>query len=74
MMEAATLVRMLNRIGDFFAAMPEREEAMQGIADHVKHFWELRMRQQLELMLAQPEHAGQIQPIIREALQRFEWK
>jgi len=69
----ATLIQMLNRIGDFFAAMPEREQAMQGIADHVKKFWELRMRQQLQVMLAQPEHAEQLKPIVFEALQRFEW-
>jgi len=72
--EEATLTRMLNRIGDFFEAIPDREAAMQGIADHVKKFWELRMRQQLELMLAEPEHAEQIKPIIREALQKFAWK
>jgi len=72
--EEATLIRMLNRIGDFFEAIPDREQAMQGIADHVKKFWELRMRQQLQVMLAQPEHAEQIKPIIREALQTFEWK
>jgi len=70
----ATLIQMLNRIGDFFEAIPDREQAMQGIADHVKKFWELRMRQQLQVMLAQPEHAEQIKPIIREALQTFEWK
>jgi len=73
-MQEETLIRMLNRIGDFFAAMPDRDEAMRGIADHVQKFWEKRMRQQLEVMLAQPEHAGQIQPIIREALQKFEWR
>jgi len=70
----ATLIQMLNRIGDFFEAIPDREAAMQGIADHVKKFWELRMRQQLEVMLAQPEHAEQIKPIIREALEWFEWR
>jgi len=65
---------MLNRIGDFFEAIPDREAAMQGIADHVKKFWELRMRQQLQVMLAQPEHAEQIKPIIREALEKFAWR
>jgi len=72
--EEATLIQMLNRIGDFFEAIPDREEAMRGIADHVKKFWELRMRQQLGEMLAQPEHAGQIKPIIREALEKFAWQ
>jgi len=70
----ATLIQMLNRIGDFFDAIPDREQAMAGIADHVKKFWELRMRQQLEVMLAQPEHAAQIKPVILDALQKFEWR
>jgi len=73
-MEEASLIRMLNRIGDFFAAMPDRDQAMQGIADHVKQFWELRMRQQLAQMLEDPFHAAEIKPIILEALERFEWK
>jgi len=70
----ATLIQMLNRIGDFFDAIPDRDQAMAGIADHVKKFWERSMRQQLEVMLAQPEHAEQIKPVIREALERFAWK
>jgi formate dehydrogenase subunit delta len=41
------LVRMVNRIGAFFVAMPDREEAMRDLALHVRRFWEPRMRQQL---------------------------
>ena len=41
------LIRMVNRIGAFFAAMPDREEAMRDLAQHVRRFWEPRMRQQL---------------------------
>ncbi len=41
------LVRMVNRIGAFFAAMPNRDEALHDIAQHVRRFWEPRMRQQL---------------------------
>ena len=44
---AATLVRLANRIGEFFAAFPEREEALDGIAQHLAKFWEPRMRRQL---------------------------
>ena len=43
-MDSANLVRMANRIGEFFEAMPEREEALQGIAEHIRKFWEPRMR------------------------------
>ena len=44
---AATLVRLANRIGEFFAAFPEREEALDGIAQHLAKFWEPRMRREL---------------------------
>ncbi|MBS0444385.1 MAG: formate dehydrogenase subunit delta [Proteobacteria bacterium] len=41
------LIRMANQIGAFFEAMPDRTEALEGIAQHIKRFWEPRMRQQL---------------------------
>ena len=41
------LIRMVNRIGAFFAAMPDRDEAMRDLAQHVRRFWAPRMRQQL---------------------------
>lgn len=47
-MESENLVRMANSIGDFFEALPDRDEAMEGIATHVRKFWEPRMRAQLQ--------------------------
>jgi formate dehydrogenase subunit delta len=44
---AQTLVRMANQIGDFFEAMPDRPEAIEGIAQHIKKFWDPRMRREL---------------------------
>jgi formate dehydrogenase subunit delta len=41
------LIRMANQIGAFFEAMPDRTEALEGIAQHIKRFWEPRMRRQL---------------------------
>jgi formate dehydrogenase subunit delta len=38
------LIRLANRIGLFFEAMPDRREGMNGIADHLHKFWEPRMR------------------------------
>lgn len=69
-MDGANLVRMANRIGEFFEAMPEREEALQGIAEHIRKFWEPRMRAQLARMLADPGRSAEFKPIVREALQR----
>jgi formate dehydrogenase subunit delta len=41
------LIRMANQIGLFFEAMPDRQEALAGIAKHIKDFWEPRMRVEL---------------------------
>ena len=61
------LVHMANRIGEFFQAMPDRSEAMEGIATHLKRFWEPRMRQALAAHVEQ--HGGQgLMPLVREAL------
>lgn len=46
-MHTDSLVRMANQIGQFFEAMPDRPEALEGIALHIKKFWEPRMRRDL---------------------------
>jgi formate dehydrogenase subunit delta len=38
------LIKMANDIGSFFAAEPDRQLAIHSIADHLKRFWEPRMR------------------------------
>lgn len=38
------LIRLANRIGSFFDAMPDRTEGIEGIANHIQKFWEPRMR------------------------------
>ncbi len=43
-MDTQNLIDMANRIGDFFDSMPDREEAITGVADHIRRFWEPRMR------------------------------
>ena len=44
---ADKLIKMANQIGDFFAAMPDREQAMTDIAGHLRRMWEPRMRRAL---------------------------
>jgi formate dehydrogenase subunit delta len=41
------LIEMANRIGEFFESMPDRDEALAGIAEHIRSFWEPRMRRVL---------------------------
>lgn len=66
-MDPANLVEMANRIGEFFAAMPDRDEALDGIATHVRKFWAPRMRRQLFEQLDRGE-AADLAPLVREAL------
>lgn len=46
-MSVESLVRMVNDIGDFFASEPDRATAIAGIANHVRRYWEPRMRRQI---------------------------
>ena len=46
-MDAKNLVHMVNRIGDFFQTMPDENEALDGIVDHLHKFWDPRMRREL---------------------------
>ena len=66
-MDIDHLVHMANRIGEFFQAMPDRVEGMEGIATHVKRFWEPRMRHELAAHLDHRAGAGLL-PLVREAL------
>jgi formate dehydrogenase subunit delta len=43
-MDQKKLVKMANEIAVFFAAEPDRKVALEGIATHLKKFWEPRMR------------------------------
>ena len=41
------LVKMANQIEAFFRAESDRQIAVAGIANHVKRFWDPRMRKQI---------------------------
>ena len=46
-MSTERLVQMANDIGHFFAAEPQRADAIAGIANHIQRFWDPRMRRQI---------------------------
>lgn len=50
-MTIADIVRMANQISDFFGAYP-RDEAVAQTANHLRNFWDPRMRAQLSEHLA----------------------
>lgn len=68
-MDIHNLVRMANRIGDFFDSMPCREEALSGISDHIRKFWEPRMRRELIAHLDATGGEG-LSQILVDALKR----
>lgn len=67
-MDTANLIRMANRIGQFFDAMPDRAEAVEGVATHIRKFWEPRMRHAL---LAHVDAHGTegLHPLVAQAAQ-----
>ncbi|AMO23211.1 hypothetical protein GCM10027034_43160 [Ramlibacter solisilvae] len=68
------LIRMANSIGDFFAAVPDADEARHDLAAHIGRFWAPRMRRgilehidrtggdglQVMVLQALLEHRGQL--------------
>ena len=62
------LIRMANQIGVFFESMPDRKEAQEGLATHLKKFWDPRMRRAF-LQLVDDEAANpQISAMVRAAV------
>ena len=60
------LVRMANDIGNFFKADPDHAQAVDGIASHIKRFWEPRMRKEI---IAHAEGGGAgMMALVREAV------
>ena len=67
-MNVENLVSMANQIGQFFDAMPDHEEALEGISNHLRKFWAPRMR---EALTTRWEAGGEgLSPIVHEAIGR----
>lgn len=67
-MDVQKLVHSANQIGDFFQSYPDHDEAVEGIATHIRKFWEPRMRR---LLLAHLDEQGGegLHTLVRQALQ-----
>lgn len=62
------LVYMANQIGKFFATQG-KDEAVAGTADHLKKFWDPRMR---AAILAHLDAGGQgLDPSVRQAIEQL---
>jgi NADH-dependant formate dehydrogenase delta subunit FdsD len=70
-MEIHHLVTMANQVGDYFAAYPDRAEAVRDIAKHLKDFWDPRMRRQIGEYVSQ-SGGPDLKEMVREAIRTLE--
>jgi formate dehydrogenase subunit delta len=49
------IVKMANDIGRFYRGEPAREDAIAGIANHIKRYWAKRMRDKLVAQAQRPD-------------------
>ncbi|MBV8618170.1 MAG: formate dehydrogenase subunit delta [Curvibacter sp.] len=61
------LIQMANRIGQFFESMPDHAEALEGVAQHIRKFWEPRMRAEF-LRLVDAPGEREVRAIVLEAV------
>ena len=66
-MDANNLIKMANKIGTFFESMPNRQQAIQDIAMHLKRFWDPRMRRAILKSMDDKQDAT-MTDIVREAI------
>ena len=66
------LVYMANQIGKFFASQGGHDEAaaVEGIATHLRKFWDPRMRAEI-IAKAQSGDAAGLDPLPRRAVERL---
>ncbi|HYB90516.1 MAG TPA: formate dehydrogenase subunit delta [Candidatus Binataceae bacterium] len=64
-MDIPRLVKMANGIGAYFEAYPDRQQAVNGVADHLRRFWEPRMRRELVDYIRRGD--GSLRKVVLEA-------
>ena len=67
------LIRMANQIGTFFDSMPDQKEAREGIAQHLKKFWDPRMRRNLMARADGPERAQFLEIVLLAVREHRDW-
>jgi formate dehydrogenase subunit delta len=61
------LVKMANEIGAFFEAEPDHQVAVEGVAAHLKRFWDPRMRRQILQWVDERDGEG-LKDLVLEAI------
>lgn len=69
-MQIKHLIEMANQIGSFFASMPDQDEACMEVAQHLRHFWDPRMRNALLTAFDDPANdtRQRLAPIVQQAV------
>ncbi|GGF31268.1 hypothetical protein GCM10011611_41760 [Aliidongia dinghuensis] len=62
------MIHNANQIATYFAAYPH-DEAVAGVADHLKHFWEPRMLAQIKAHVAAGGEG--LHDLVRPAVERL---
>lgn len=65
-MDIKHLIMMANDIGAYFAGYPSHDEAVDAIANHLRNFWEPRMRRDIVAYVV--AGGADLKPIVREAV------
>ncbi|MGR9051017.1 MAG: formate dehydrogenase subunit delta [Gammaproteobacteria bacterium] len=71
-MDNQNLIKMANNIGSFFKSEPDREIAVAGIEQHIRNFWEPRMRSQISDYLQQG--GSELMDIVADAVRNLSAK
>jgi formate dehydrogenase subunit delta len=69
-MDIEHLKKLANNIGSFFEAEPDKEKGAQGVANHIRSFWEPRMRRQILAYLDEKSGEG-LSDIVLAALRSY---
>lgn len=68
-MEKSNLIKMANNIGSFFKSEPDRALAIQGVEQHIRNFWEPRMRKEIIEYLE--KGGNDLMDIVAEAVKKL---
>lgn len=70
MHHTATLIKMANDIGNFFNSDPDKEAAVDGIFEHLRKFWDPRMRK--GIIQYYREGGSELNELVKQAVKRLE--
>ena len=68
-MNIERLTQMANQISQFFESQPDHAEAVAGVADHLRRFWDPRMRREIIAHLG--AGGADLRPLALEAVTRL---